>query len=137
MTPVFLPRYPEPSKVPTNPCWCPYSKGSPREGQAPRSSNSVDSRGPSPCTSGAPLLLLLNAPHRLHCRASGRKRHGPRSLRYTVAAVTQTRLSWSRKTIAPLGTITTARARAEGLCGFSKLTQLTRIHLEQALKRSN
>jgi hypothetical protein len=36
-----------------------------------------------------------------------------------------------------LGTITTTRARAEGLCGFSKLTQLTRIHLEQALKRSN
>jgi hypothetical protein len=28
-----------------------------------------------------------------------------------------------------------ARARAEGLCGLSKLTQLTRIHLEQALKR--
>ena len=37
----------------------------------------------------------------------------------------------------PLGTITTAHARAEGLCGFSKLTQLTRVHLEQALKQSN
>jgi hypothetical protein len=49
-----------------------------------------------------------------------------------MAAVTQTRLSRSRKTLAPLGTITTTRARAEGLCGFSKLTQLTRIHLEQA-----
>jgi hypothetical protein len=36
-----------------------------------------------------------------------------------------------------LGIITTALARAEGLCGFSKLTQLTRIHLEQAHKRSN
>jgi hypothetical protein len=38
-----------------------------------------------------------------------------------VAAVTQTRLSRSRKTLALLGTITTARARAEGLCGFTKL----------------
>jgi hypothetical protein len=43
------------------------------------------------------------------------KRRGPRSLRYTVAAVTQTRLSRSRKTLAPLGIITTAHARAEGL----------------------
>jgi hypothetical protein len=24
---VFLPRYPEPRKVPTNPSWCPYTKG--------------------------------------------------------------------------------------------------------------
>jgi hypothetical protein len=51
--------------------------------------------------------------------------------------VTQTRLSRSRKTLAPLGTITTAHARAEGLCGLSKLTQQTRVHLEQALERSN
>jgi hypothetical protein len=29
MTPIFLPRYLEPHKVPTNPCWCPYAKGSP------------------------------------------------------------------------------------------------------------
>jgi hypothetical protein len=28
----------------TNPCWCPYAKGSPREGQAPWSSNSVEPR---------------------------------------------------------------------------------------------
>jgi hypothetical protein len=34
-------------------------------------------------------------------------------------------------------TIKTARARAVGLCDFSKLTQLTRIHLEQAHKHSN
>jgi hypothetical protein len=81
--------------------------------------------------------LLSDTTRRLHYRANGRKRRGPRSLRYTVAAVTQTRLSHSRKTLAPLGTITTARARAEELCGFSKLTQLTRIHLEQALMRSN
>jgi hypothetical protein len=56
---VFLPRYPEPRKVPTNPRWCPYAKGSPREGQAPRSSNSVESHGPSPRASGAPLLAPL------------------------------------------------------------------------------
>jgi hypothetical protein len=65
------------------------------------------------------------------------KRRGPRSLRYTVAAVTQTRLSRSRKNLAPLGTITSAHTRAKGLCGFTKLTQLTRVHLEQALMRSN
>jgi hypothetical protein len=59
MTSVFLPRYPELRKVPTNPCWCPYAKGSPREGQAPRSSNSVESRGPSPHASGAPLPAPL------------------------------------------------------------------------------
>jgi hypothetical protein len=137
MTPVVLPRYPEPRKVLTNPRWCPYTKGSPHEGQAPRSSNSIESRGPSSIASGAPLpaplgcspLSLLSS-FRLKCR-------GSRSLRYTVAAVTQTRLSRSHKTFAPLGTITTAYARAEGLCGFSKLTQLTRIHLEQALVRSN
>jgi hypothetical protein len=59
MKPVFLPRYPEPHKVPTSPRWCPYAKGSPREGQAPRSSNSVESRGPSPHASGAPLSAPL------------------------------------------------------------------------------
>jgi hypothetical protein len=137
MTPVFLPRYPVPRKVPTNPRWCPYAKGSPREGQAPRSSNSVESHEPYPRASGAPLPAPLgrSPPSPLSCFRP--KRRGPRSLRYTVAAVTQTRLSRSRKTLAPLGTITTARARAEGLCGFTKLTQLTRVHLEQALKRSN
>jgi hypothetical protein len=55
----FLPRYPEPRKIPTNPRWCPYAKGSPREGQAPQLSNSVESRGPSPRASGAPLLAPL------------------------------------------------------------------------------
>jgi hypothetical protein len=49
----------EPRKVPTNPRWCPNAKGSPREGQAPRSSNSVESCGPSPRTSGAPLPAPL------------------------------------------------------------------------------
>jgi hypothetical protein len=137
MTPIFLPRYPEPRKVLTNPHWCPYAKGSPREGQAPRSSNSIESHGPSPCTSGAPLPAPLGRSPPSSLSSFRLKRHGPRSLWYTVAAMTQTRLSQSRKTLAPLGTITTAHARAEGLCGLSKLTQLTRVHLEQALKRSN
>jgi hypothetical protein len=137
MTPVFLPRYPEPRKVPTNPRWCPYAKGSPREGQAPRSSNFVESRGPSPRASGAPLPAPLGRSPPSPLSSFRPKRCGPRSLRYTVAAVTKTRLSRSRKTLAPLGTITTTHARAEGLCGFTKLTQLTRVHLEQALKRSN
>jgi hypothetical protein len=80
--------------------------------------------------------LLSDAPRRPHYRASSQKRRRPRSLWYTVATVTQTWLS-RRKTLAPLGTITMAHARAEGLCGFFKLTQLTRIHLEQELMRSN
>jgi hypothetical protein len=137
MTPVFLPMYPEPRKVPTNPRWCPYAKGSPREGQAPRSSNSVESREPSPHASGAPLLAPLGRSPPSPLSSFQPKYRGPRSLWYTVAAVTQMRLSQSRKTLAPLGTITTACTRAEGLCGFIKLTQLTRVHLEQALMRSN
>jgi hypothetical protein len=137
MTPVFLPRYLEPRKVSTNPRWYPYAKGSPREGQALRSSNSVESCGPSPRVSGAPLSAPLGCSSPSPLSSFRPKRREPRSLQYTVAVVTQTRLSWSRNTLTPLGTITTARARAEGLCGFSKLTQLTRIHLEQALKRSN
>jgi hypothetical protein len=59
MTPVFLPRYLEPHKIPTNSRWCPYAKRSPREGQAPLLSNSVESRKPSPLASGAPLLAPL------------------------------------------------------------------------------
>jgi hypothetical protein len=137
MMPVFLPRNSKPRKVPTNPRWCTYAKGSPREGQAPRSSNSVESHGPSPRASGAPLPAPLRCFPPSPLSSFRPKRHMPRSLRYTVAAVIQTRLSRSRKTLAPLGTIITARARAEGLCGFSKLTQTTRVHLEQALKRSN
>jgi hypothetical protein len=137
MTPVFLPSYPEPRKVLINPRWCSYAKGSPREGQAPRSSNSMESRRPSPRISGAPLPVPLRHSPLSPLSSFWLKRHGPHSLRYTVAATTQTRLSRSRKTLAPLSTITTARTRVEGLCGFSKLTQLTRIHLEQTLMRSN
>jgi hypothetical protein len=122
--------------VPTNPRWLP-AKGSPREGQAPWSSNSVESHEPSPHPSCAPLLAPLGCFPPSPLSSFRSKRRGPRSLRYTAAAVTQTRLSRSRKTLAPLGTITMAHARAEWLCGFSKLTQLTRIHLEQAIKQSN
>jgi hypothetical protein len=135
MTPILLPRYPEPRKVPTNPCWCPY--GSPREGQAPHSSNSVESHRLSPHASGAPLPVPLGRSLLSPLSSFRPKCRGPCSLWCTVAAVAQTWLSWSRKTLALLGTITTAHARAEGSCGFSKLTQLTRIHLEHALKRSN
>jgi hypothetical protein len=132
MTPVFLPRYQEPRKVPTNPRWCTYAKGSPREGQAPRSRNSVESRRPSPCASGAPLPSPLGRSPSSPLSSFRSKMPWASFPRYAVAVVTQTRLSRSRKTLAPLGTITTAHARAKGLCGFSKLTQLTRIHLEQA-----
>jgi hypothetical protein len=137
MTPVFLPWYLEPRKVPTNHRWCPYTKGSPREGQAPRSSNSVESHGPSPRASGASLSSPLGCSPPFPLSSFRLKRCGPRPLQYTVAVVTQTRLSRSRKTLAPLGTVTTAHTRAKGLYGFSKLTQLTRIHLEQALMQSN
>jgi hypothetical protein len=137
MTLVFLPSYPKPRKVPTNPRWCPYAKGSPREGQAPWSSNSVESRGPSPRASGASLSAPLGRSPSSPLSSFWSKHRGPRSLRYTVAVVTQTRLSRSRKTLTPLGTITTARTKAEGLCGFTKLTQLTMVYLEQELKRSN
>jgi hypothetical protein len=137
MTHVFLPRYPKPRKVPTNPRWCPYAKGSPCEGQAPWSSNSVESREASLRTSGAPLLASLGRFPPSPLSSFWLKRRVPCSLRYTVAPVTQTRLSQSRKTLAPLGTITTTHTRAKRLCGFSKLTQLTTIHLEQVLMRSN
>jgi hypothetical protein len=103
----------------------------------PQSSNSIESHRPSPRSTGFPLQApLVRSP--LSPLSSFRpKSCGPRSVRYTVAVVIQTRLSRSRKTLVPLGTITTARARAEGLCGLSKLTQLTMVHLKQALKRSN
>jgi hypothetical protein len=137
MTPIFLPRYPEPRKVSTHPRWCSYAKRNPCKGQAPWSSNSIESRGPSPRASGAPLSAPPGRSPPSPLSSFRPKRRGPCSLRYTVAAVTQTRLSRSRETLAPLGTITTAHARIEGLCGFSKLTQLTKIYLKQALMRSN
>jgi hypothetical protein len=90
MTPVFLPRYPEPRKVPINPRWCSYTKGSAHEGQSSRSSNSVESHMPSH-TSSAPLLVPLgcSSPYPLSSFRSNCR--GPRSLRYTV--VTQSGLN--------------------------------------------
>jgi hypothetical protein len=116
--PVFLPRYLKPRKVSTNSRWCPYAKGSPREGQAPRSSNSVESREPSTRASGAPLPAPLGRSPPSPLLSFQPKSRGPRSLPYTVVAMTQIQLSWSRKTLVPLGTITMAHARAKGLCGW-------------------
>jgi hypothetical protein len=56
----ILTRYPEPHKVPTNPHWCPYAKGSPREGQATQSSNSVESRGLLHVHPWAPRLPVVS-----------------------------------------------------------------------------
>jgi hypothetical protein len=137
MTPIFLSRYPEPCKVPINPRWCPYAKGSPREGQAPWSSNSVESRGPSPRPSGAPLSAPLERfpPSPLSSFRSKRPRAsfppvhgGGRDINAIVTVSqdsrpTQYNYNGSRK--------------SRGVGGLSKLTQLTRIHLEQALKWSN
>jgi hypothetical protein len=137
MTPVFLPRYPEPRKVPTNPHWCPSVKGSPREGQAPWSSNSVESHGPSPRASGAPLPAPLGRPlpsplssFRLKMsRASFPSVHG--GGRDTNAVVTVSQDS------RPTQYNFYGSRKSRGVGGLSKLTQLTRIHLEQALERSN
>jgi hypothetical protein len=136
MTLVFLPRYSESRKVPTNPRWCPYAMGSPREGQAPRSSNSVESRKPSPRASGAPLPSPLgrSPPSPLSSfwlktlRASFPSVHGGGRDTNAVVTVSQD----SRPTRYNNGS-----HKSRGVGGLSKLTQLSRIHLEQALKRSN
>jgi hypothetical protein len=133
---VFLPRYPEPRKVPTNPRWCPYTKGSPREGQAPRSSNSVESREPSPRASGAPLPAPLGRSPPSPLSSFGLKTpqasfppvHGGGRDTNAVVTVSQD----SRPTRYNNGS-----RKSRWVGGLSKLTQLTRIHLEQALKQSN
>jgi hypothetical protein len=137
MTPVFVPRYPKPRNVLTNPRWCPYAKGSPRKGQAPRSSNSVKSRGPSPRASGAPLPAPLGrspssplSSFRLKTpRASFPLIHGGSHDTNAVVTVSQD----SRPTQYNYN----GSRKSRGVAGFSKLTQLTRIHLEKALERSN
>jgi hypothetical protein len=87
------------------------------KGQAQRLSNSTESHGPS-SASGALLLSPLERSPPPPLSSFRSKRRGPLSLRYTVAVVTQTRLSQSRKTLAPLGTITMGQIRADGCCGF-------------------
>jgi hypothetical protein len=130
---VFLLRYPEPLKVPTNPHCCPYAKGSPREGHTPQRSNSMESHGSSPYASGALLRPPLRRSMSSSLSSFWPRCHGPRSLRYTVVAAPQTRLVQSRKTLTPLSTILQRLAQElRGFVGFSKLTQLTRNHLEQA-----
>jgi hypothetical protein len=139
MTPVFLPRYPEPHKVPTNPPWCPYAKGSPRDGQAPRSSNTIESRGPSPRASGAPLPAPLGCspPSPLSSfrpkmpRTSFPPVHGGGCDKRGCHGLTV--LQDSRPTRYNYNGL----HKSQGVDGLSKLTQLTRIHLEQVLKRSN
>jgi hypothetical protein len=141
MTPVFLPRYPEPRKVLTNPRWCPYAKGSPREGQAPRSSNSVESHRPSPHASGAPRRLHyrvtlgrspsspLSSFQLKTPRASFPPVHGGGHDTNTVVTVLQDScLTWYNYN---------GSRKSQGVGGLSKLTQLTRIYLEQVLERSN
>jgi hypothetical protein len=55
-----------------------------------------------------------------------------------MATVTQTLLSLSRKTLAPLGTVLQRLTQEpRGYVVFSKLTQLTMNNLEQAHKWSN
>jgi hypothetical protein len=123
--PVFLPRYPEPRKVPTNPRWCPYAKGSPREGQAPRSSNSVESCGPSPRASGAPLsaplgrspLSPLSSFRLKMSRASFPPVHG--GGRDTNAVVTVSQDSH------PTQYNYNGSRKSRGVGGLSKLTQVT------------
>jgi hypothetical protein len=137
MTPVFLPRYSEPRKVPTNPRSCPYAKGSPCEGQAPLSSNSVESHRPSPRASGASLPVPLG-PSPSSPLSSFRPKtprvsfppvHGGGRDTNTVVMVSQdsrpTRYNYN------------GSRKSRGVGGLSKLTQLSRIHLEQALMRSN
>jgi hypothetical protein len=129
---IFLPRYLDSRKVPTNPRWFPYEKGSPHEGQAPRTGNSIESRAPSPRASGAPIPDSLGRSLLSSLSSFRTKCHEPCSLRYMVVATPQTWLEWSRKNLTPLYTITTTRARAEGVCGFSNLTQSTRTNQKQA-----
>jgi hypothetical protein len=90
--PIFLLGYQEPCKDLTNPHRCAYAKGSPHEGQAPRIGNFVDSRGPSPCASGAMLLASLGCSPLFSLSSFRPKRHGPHSLRYTVPVTPQMRL---------------------------------------------
>jgi hypothetical protein len=132
---VLLPRHPEPRKVLTNPRWCLYAKGSPCEGQAPQSSNSVMSHRHSPCASGAPLLAPLGCspPSPLSSFrsktswASFPPVHGGGRDTDSIVMVSQdsrpTRYNYNDS------------RKSRGLCGFSKLTQLNRIDLGQGHKR--
>jgi hypothetical protein len=115
----------------------PTQRESPHEGQAPRSSNSVESHGPSPRASGAPLSAPLgrSSPSPLlsfrlkTTRASFPPVHGGGRDTNAVVTVSQnSRPTWYNYNDSH---------KSRGVGGLSKLTQLTRINLEQALERSN
>jgi hypothetical protein len=126
-TSIFLPRYPEPRKVLTNPRWCPYTNGSPHEGQAPHTSNSVKSRRPSPSQEVLCFWSPLGRSLPSSLSSFQPKRRGPHFLRYTVAVVSQTQLTWSRKTLTSLGTILHWLAQEpRGFVSFANLTHTTR-----------
>jgi hypothetical protein len=76
MTPIFLSRYLEPRKDPTNPRWCPYAKGSPRESQAPWTSNSASVVSLLHAQVVLFLRFLSDALRCLHYRASGQNAAG-------------------------------------------------------------
>jgi hypothetical protein len=130
MTPIFLPRYLESRKVSTSSRWCPYANGGPLEGQAPRS------RAFSTCkwcsASGSSRTLPAVSTIELAAEtpwASFPRVHGGGRDTNAVVTVsqdsgpTQYNYNGSRKSL--------------WVGGLSKLTQLTRIHLEQVLERSN
>jgi hypothetical protein len=137
MTPIFLLRYPEPRKVPTNPRWCPYAMGSSREGQVPWSGKSIKSHRPSPHTSGPPLPTPLG-----RSLSSPLSSFRPKTTRASFLPVhdgdrdTNTVVTVSQDSRPTRFNYNGSRKSREVVC-FSKLTQQTRIHLEQALMRSN
>jgi hypothetical protein len=63
-----------------NPRWCPYAKGSPREGQRPQSSNSIKSHMPCPHASGAPLPATFGRSPSFPLSIFQPKHRGPHSL---------------------------------------------------------
>jgi hypothetical protein len=115
---VFLSRYLELHKVLTIPHWFLYTKGSPRKGQSPWSGKSIERRGLSSCTSGALILAPLGCSPSSSLSTFRPKRRIPHSMWYTVAAIPQKLLVWSRKILALVNTRTMAHARAEVCVGF-------------------
>jgi hypothetical protein len=136
MTPVFLPRYPEPRKVPTKPRWFPYAKGSPHEGQPPWSVNSIESHGPSPrarcSTSGSsrtlPVVSTIDVPAETPQASFPSVHGGGHDTNAVVTVSLDYRPTWYNYN---------GSCKSQRVVWFFELTQLTRIHLEQALKRSN
>jgi hypothetical protein len=100
-------------------------KGSSREGQVPRTSNSVENRGPSLRASGAPLPIPLGCSPLSSLSSFQPKRCGPHSLWYTVAAAPQASLIRSRKTM-PTRYNYNGPRKSQGICGLSNPTHTTR-----------